>query len=175
MVFFSRFFSSSHHHSKLAFDASSWLMYRNFSHCSQIHGRLFCSHHLLTFFLSLELELVCVSVFTYGLDFLNLPNLANPTNVSQCPGFPSGSRLLVRNCVRVKAFENQHTSLTVIHGMHWFVCKAPCQWQERKGLFTERPTSFFHSDQPVMVLQTSFVCSMWISSWGGSFLWVDGC
>lgn len=44
---------------------------------------------LLTFFLSLEFELVCECVITYDLDFLNLPNLANPSNVSQCLGFPS--------------------------------------------------------------------------------------
>lgn len=39
-------------------------MYRNFSHFSQIQGRNFCSHHLLTFFLSLEFELVCVCLFS---------------------------------------------------------------------------------------------------------------
>lgn len=63
-------------------------MYRNFSHFSQIQDRNFCSHHLLTFFLSLEFELVCVSVFTYDLDFLILPSLANHANVSQGLGFP---------------------------------------------------------------------------------------
>lgn len=68
-------------------------MYRNLSHFNQIQGTCFCSHHLLTFFLSLEFELVCECVITYDLDFLNLPNLANPSNVSPCLGFPSCSQV----------------------------------------------------------------------------------
>lgn len=70
-------------------------MYRNFSHFSQIQGRNSCSPHLLTFFLSLEFELVCASVFTDDLDLMVLPSLANQATVPQCLGFPGISQRTV--------------------------------------------------------------------------------
>lgn len=67
-------------------------MHRNFSRVSQIQSRNSSLLTSWTFFLSLEFELVYVSVFTYDLDFLILPSHVSHANVSQCLHFPSISQ-----------------------------------------------------------------------------------